>query len=271
MWVWGREFLSREPAAPRQLEVAKHWLDWMLWGRLGYDPTLGNDRLVAVIADRFPGVPAQTLFDAWQDASMTYPLTTGFHWGQYDFQWYIEACKSRPQPAQTRSGFHDVNRFITLPPHPGTDNLSIPKYVEAFVAGTEPKGTTPLQVAAQLHRRADSALAGAAKITAGENRELRETLGDIRAMALLGKYYACKIQGATELALYRRTGVASHQQAAVEQLTQAAVIWGQYTAQATSLYKNPLWTNRVGTVDWAALTAEVAQDIEIARQSAPLP
>src|SRR5262249_35587118 len=34
MWIWGREFLSHEPEAPRQLEIDKHWLDWLLWGRL---------------------------------------------------------------------------------------------------------------------------------------------------------------------------------------------------------------------------------------------
>ena len=265
MWVWGREFLSRQPAEPRQLEIEKHWLDWLLWGRLSYDPTLGNDRITGLVSGRFPGVDAGRLLAAWQHASMTYPLTTGFHWGQFDFQWYVEACLSREQPAQTRSGFHDVNRFITLGVHPGTDNIPIPKYVEGLAGGKMPPGTTPLQVAESLHRHADAALAALAGLAAGDNRELRETLGDIRAMARLGKYYACKIRGATELALYRKTGTAAHQQAAVEQLTQAAAHWADYTAQAGSLYRNPLWTNRVGTVDWAELSAEVARDIEIAR------
>jgi hypothetical protein len=267
MWVWGREFLSLDPTAPRQLEVDKHWLDWLLWGRLSYDPTLANDRIVELIGARFPGVPAQNVFNAWQHASMIYPLTTGFHWGQYDFQWYIEACKSRPQPAQTASGFHDVNRFITLGVHPGTDNISIPKFVEAVVNGKEAnlKGTTPLQVAEKLHIHATSALFLMEDIAAKSSRELEQTLGDIRAMALLGKYYACKIRGATELALFRKAGIESHQLAAINQLTEAAKYWNDYTAQAASLYKNPLWTNRVGTVDWNALTRDVARDVEIAR------
>lgn len=265
MWVWGREFLSKQPAEPRQLEIEKHWLDWLLWGRLSYDPTLDNDRITGLVAGRFPGVDAGKLLAAWQHASMTYPLTTGFHWGQFDFQWYIEACLSREQPAQTRSGFHDVNRFITLGVHPGTDNIPIPKYVEGVTTGNVPRGTTPLQVAESLHRNADAALAALAGLAAGDNRELQETLGDIRAMALLGKYYGCKIRGATELALFRQTGTAARQQAAIEQLTQASVHWADYTAQAASLYRNPLWTNRVGTVDWTELSAEVARDIEIAR------
>lgn len=265
MWVWGREFLSRNPQSPRQLEIEKHWLDWLLWGRLSYDPTLGNDRIDGLLADRFSGVDAGKLRAAWQHASMTYPLTTGFHWGQFDFQWYVEACFSREQPAQTKSGFHDVNRFITLGVHPGTDNISIPRYVEAVVAGTETKGTTPMQVAEKLDRHADVALAGLTGLAAGANQELRETLADIRAMALLGKYYGCKIRGATELALFRKTGRAEHQQAAIAQLTLAAAHWSDYTAQVAALYRNPLWTNRVGIVDWAELAVEVAKDIEIAR------
>ena len=45
---------------------------------------------------------------------MIYPLTTGFHWGALDFQWYIEGCQSRAEFAQTPTGFHDINRFISL-------------------------------------------------------------------------------------------------------------------------------------------------------------
>ncbi|HET7536048.1 MAG TPA: carbohydrate-binding family 6 protein, partial [Candidatus Didemnitutus sp.] len=240
MWVWGREFLSREPASPRQLEIEKHWLDWTLWGRLSYDPTLANERVAALIAQRFPGVDGAALLEAWQNASMVYPLTTGFHWGAMDFQWYIEACKSRPGPAQTASGFHDVNRFITLGTHPGTDTVPIPGYIDAMAAGDKVRGTMPTHLASNLDRHADSALAAVDRMDAGPNQELRETLGDVRAMALLGKYYAAKIRGATELALFRKTGWARAQQAAVTELTQAAEYWEQYTTLAASQYRNPL-------------------------------
>ena len=268
-WIWGREFLSKQPTEPRQLEIAKHWFDWMLWGRLSYDPTVDNARFAAILADRFPEVPGGALLEAWQNASMIYPLTTGFHWGEYDFQWYIEGCKSRPGPAQTESGFHDVNRFITLGTHPGTDNVAIPDYVEAIVGGSKPSGTTPPQVAKQLHERSAAALASIGMMSAGENSELRATLADIRGMALLGRYYAHKIAGATELALFRRTGNEAHKQRSVDELTHAAEAWTLYTAVAASLYRNPLWTNRVGNVDWGALRTHVSNDIVIAREAVP--
>jgi len=186
---------------------------------------------------------------------MVYPMTTGFHWGSLDFQWYIEACKSRPGPAQTESGFHDVNRFITLPPHKGTDNVSIPNYVKAVTEAKLLSGTTPIDVSNKIHSHADKALDILDRLKHGGNKELRLTLGDIRAIAYMGKYYAHKIRGATELALFR---------AAIEELTQAAKFWRLYTSAALSQYKNPLWTNRVGYCDWQALSKEVLNDIKIA-------
>jgi hypothetical protein len=266
-WIWAREFLSLDPSTPRELEISKHWYQWMLWGRLGYEPSLDDDRLAAILAYRFPDTDASALFEAWQEASMVYPVVTGFHWGEFDYQWYIEACKSRPGPANTESGFHDVNRFITLPPHPSTDFVSIPDYVEAVTEGRAPAGVTPPQVVQRLHGHADRVMQLLSSLGDGGDDTLARTLRDIRTISLMGKYYAHKIQGATELALFRATAEEAHRDAAVAELTQAAGFWNEYTDAARSQYENPFWTNRVGYIDWDALTSEVEGDIELARAS----
>ena len=270
-YVWGREFLSTEPETPRQLEMTKHWYHWMLWGRLGYDPGMTNDRIIQILGSRFPQVKAQDLFYAWQEASMVYPVTTGFHWGDMDFKWYIEGCFSNSGSAGTPSGFHDVNRFITLGTHPGTDCVTIPAYVDAVVAGKQLTGTTPIQVSQQLHGHADKALEILDRLPKVTDKELRLTLGDIRAMAYLGKYYGHKIRGATELALYRKNQDQDRQAAAVRELTRAAEYWDRYTATALAQYTNPILLNRVGSCDWRAFTAEVRKDVEIAGGSAVPP
>lgn len=263
-YIWGREFLSLEPEAPRQIEIAKHWYHWMIWGRLGYDPTLSNERFVKILQQRYPTVPGADLFTAWQEASMIYPKTTGFHWGSLDFQWYIESSQSTPGYARTESGFHDVNRFITLEPHKGTDNISIPDYVKAVVAGEPRSGTTPIEVSQEIHTHADKALAILGRLSHGGDKELRQSLEDIRAIAYLGKYYAHKIHGATEVALFRETKKQDHQDVAISELTRAAQYWRLYASTALGQYANPLWTNRVGHVDWRELFAEVLGDIEMA-------
>jgi len=272
MWVWGREFLSRQPAMQRQLEVEKHWLHFLLWGRLGYDPTLDDTRITQLIELRFPGVDGMAILAAWQDASMIYPLVTGFHWADFDFQWYIEGCRSRPDPAKTASGFHSVETFISQKVHPGTDNLTIPAFVAAVTRSGVLTGVTPLQVADRIDAHADAAIAALPAFRRGarsNDQEFQATGNDVLIMAALGKYYAAKIRGATELALYRATRDAQHQEAAIRHLQKAAEHWSSYALRAGSTYGPRIWTNRVGHVDWDELAREVQHDVEIAR--APLP
>jgi hypothetical protein len=276
-YVWGREFLSNDPSlpetgAPRQIELAKHWYHWSLWGRLGYDPTLTNDRFVVILGARYPSVHAQHFFTAWQSASKVYPLTTGFHWGSLDFQWYIEGCISKPSYAETESGFHDVNRFISLPPHPGTDYISIPDYVEGVREGRERYGTTPFQVAERIRQNAMIGYSSLARFEVEADQtdtELLATLKDIRAMSELGLYYSHKIEGATELALFRAGQGDEHQEKAIEDLTRAALCWRDYMEAAKTQYKNPMWMNRVGHCDWDEMYQEVLHDIEIAGGEIP--
>jgi len=269
MWVWGREFLALDPKLSRQLEVDKHWLHFLLWGRLGYDPTLDNEGIAELLGQRFPGIDARKFLAMWQDASMIYPLVTGFHWADFDFQWYIEGCRSRPGPAKTASGFHSIETFINQPVHPGTHNITIPAYVTGVMAKDIPPGITPLQVADQIDGHANRAIASLVDIDqsarGSTTAEYGATLNDIALMSSLGKYYAAKIRGATELALFRATLAAEHRDKAVEYMKVAAQNWTQYSQRARLAYRNPVWTNRVGILDWAELDTEVARDISIAR------
>lgn len=272
-YVWGREFLNKAPQSPRELEIKKHWYQWLLWGRLGYSPDLDNERLTGIVGLRFPSINENILFDAWQEASMVYPLVTGFHWGEYDFQWYIEACKSRPGPAQTESGFHDVNRFITLPPHKSTGYISIPDYVRSVGAQRTIMGVTPPELAAEIHANADKALAKLQALDYDQqnnnstgkphHEELLNTISDIRTIAWLGKYYGDKIQGATALAMYRATKDPSYQREAIAALASALGYWNKYVALSKMQYRNPFLTNRVGHIDWNKLTEGVKNDIVI--------
>jgi len=260
-YIWGREFLMREPETPRQIEIVKHWYQWMLWGRLGYDPTVSNERFTQILHAKYPHVDADKLFAAWQEASMIYPKTTGFHWGALDFQWYIEAGQSRPGPAETASGFQDVNRFITLGPHKGTDNISIPDYVRMTLMKETIRGTTPLQAAHEIHLHSDKALTLLNDLNHKGDKELRLTLDDIRTIAWLGKYYAHKIQAATALAFFRETLKPEYREDAIKHLQQSAHFWRSYASLALSNYDNPLWTNRVGHVDWRETYRYVIHDI----------
>ena len=270
-WVWGRDFLdaTRRDDAPRPLELEKHAWHWRLWGRLGFEPDLDNARIVALQQERFPAADARVLFAAWQDASLVPVTVTSFHWGPLDFHWYVEACQGRPEQAQTPTGFHDINRFISLRPHPASGMVSIPD----FVKDPRRPGTTPPQVAARLDELAASALAGADRLqaAAGSDRELRATLEDIRAFAYLGRYYAHKIRAALLLAQQHAAHDPARRKPLADELNLAAQAWRLYGATAVTQYRNPVWTNRVGHVDWRKAYDSVLYDLTIVGATPAVP
>ncbi|MFC1761522.1 GDSL-type esterase/lipase family protein [Planctomycetota bacterium] len=265
-YIWGREFLSTEPDTPRQIELDKHWYHWMLWGRLGYNPEITNDRFIGILQQRFPQVNAGDLFTAWQEASMVYPKTTGLHWVMFDMQWYIEGCKGAQRFSKTKSGWHDINSFIALDPLSTTGYQSVSDYGK----NPDADGVTPVDVSNQIHAHADKALSLVAGMKHGGDKELRLTLGDIRTIATMGKHYAHKIRGAAELAVYRENNDAARQQRAIAELQQAAKYWRYYVASAMERYTNPLWMNRSGHSDWRKFMAEALLDIEKAGGTAKI-
>jgi hypothetical protein len=237
----------------------------MMWGRLGYNPNLDNQRFIDLLNYRFPEADARKLFTAWQEASMVYPTTTGFHWGDLDFKWYIEACKGSFDQSERESGFHGVSKFILLPPHKLSGFQSIPDFVQMTLKKGNTQLKTPIEVSLKLHDHADSALELLGDLNPENNKELALTLQDIRTISMMGKYYAHKIAGSSYVALYRETNDKKYQKNAIKELTAALDYWKKYTSLAMQEHKNPLWTNRVGHVDWVKLTKDVEQDIQIAK------
>ena len=195
---------------------------------------------------------------------MVYPITTGFHWGALDFQWYIEGCQSRPGPAENESGFHDVNRFITLPPHAKSNCQSIPDYARAPDQVDSRGRRSPLETAELLDRHSTQAIERLENLKSTEDAELQRTVADIRTVASLGLYYADKIRGATELAVFRESKQPAAQARAIGHLVDAARHWHDYSCLALANHKNPLWTNRVGHVDWKRNYLYTLEDIRIA-------
>lgn len=246
-YVWGREFLELNPEenenGQRQLDIVKHWYQWSLWGRLSYNPEVDNTRFKHILAHKFSTTDSDALFEAWQSASMIYPLVTGFHWGRLDFQWYIEGSKSRSGPAETPNGFHDLNRFISLPPHPHAI------------------ASDPTNAARLINEAADNALQSIASIDASSSTELRKTLEDIRIVSYLGKHYAGKIQASASLAEFRKTGNLNAQSSTQIAAKHAAEYWRLYTSTALTHYHNPIWLNRVGYVDWRETMDDVLHEL----------
>jgi hypothetical protein len=262
-YCWGREFIDVDGELPRQLVMKKQWYSFLLWGRLSYDPQLSNEHFRRILAAHFPTLPSETLYEAWATASKIFPQITRFFWGDIDLRWFPEACMRYPSP----KGFYTVKDFILGHTMPGSETLSILQWMEN---PNQPGKVTPPQVADNLENLANQTHKLLEKLDPGEqpDRELRRTLGDLRAMACLGQYYAEKIRGAIELARFDREGKPEQRAAAVAHLEKAQDHWKRYAAIATSQYK-PQLLNRIGYVDLNDIARYVEADITMAKEWRP--
>jgi len=262
-YVWGREFTSLEPETPRELEIRKHWYNFMLWGRLGYDLNLKRDFFEKVLLWRFPETRGLDLYDAWAAASKIIPLINRFHWRDWDFMWAVEGCFDQ------RKGFHTVQDFIKTKPMQESDLMSIPEYVEKHLANEKMKKKTPLKAAEELRNYANQSLNQVGLIRhqiKQMSKELRLTLSDIEAMSHLGNYYASKILGAVELHLFEKSGNQSNKTLAIQHLMKAQKHWEDYASVAGKMYK-PQLLARTRVLDWMKILDDVKKDVEIARSA----
>ena len=268
-YVWGRDFLERHPSpGPRPLVMEKQWYSFMLWGRLAYDPSLPDSRFERLLAARHPQASSHHLFLALQGASQVMPLTTRFFWGDIDLKWFPEACWSHPR--SNGRGFYTVKHFMEGSSMPGAEVLCIRDWRTRLAKRQPMEQTTPLEIANALEGSAEVSLAAivALREAAKNDSELKKTLSDCEALAFLGRYYASKIRGASALALFDLNGDEFERETALRHLGDALAHWKQYAAIRDAHYVPALY-NRVGYVDVTALTAQVAGDLEIARNWKP--
>lgn len=259
-FVFGRDFASKDPELSGKLEVEKHWYRFMLWGRLGYDLTLTRDYFEKRLAQRFPETDTALLFETWAAASQIVPQVNRFFFRVNDFQFSPEACIYN-------GGFLSLNQFFKHPPLQGSGILSVQDYATAVLAQDPFNGITPMEVANRLDGLAGRSLEGIKRLQSGGEpcKELAATLADIKAMAHLGRYYADKIRGAAQLAIYRAdSSKGEHKQRAIQHLSDAVRHWQQYAKVASSAYR-PQLLSRTQYLDWCKILDDVRNEVEMVR------
>ncbi len=275
-FMWGREVISKNPTSPdRQQYIDKMWYSFKIWGHLGFDSSIPDQRFIAALTAQYPELNGQfngqKLFTGMSKASKVYPLITRFYWGSLDYMWYPEASLSKDgygTDAQEDIGYLSVNSFIE-PKYPpmktDQDGQAITMMsVKDFVGNVATTNRlTPLDLANNLETNAVDALAAISGLNASSNNDLRETIGDVTAMAALGRYYADKLRGAVELRRAQTTSGAvaqSHRNNAKTHLFNSSNHWKTYATEWSKLYK-PQRISRIDKiVDLNALQAAVDYD-----------
>jgi len=260
-YVWGREFVTKDASQPPQLEITKHWYRFMLWGRLGYDPSLERGYFLDVLRERFPDESVPLLYDTWQAASKVIPLVNRFHWCDWDYMWAVEGCKDG-------AGYRTVVDFYDNPTMQKSGILNPKDYVLAVLAKKEISATTPLGIAEKLDSAAGDALQGTTELLKQASPELTATVRDCRAMALLGQFYADKIRATVAYGFYKETGKEQHQAQALQYLRAGAKHWTDYTKLSESRYKSQVLA-RTGVLDWAQLRKDAEDEIRMVEELEP--
>lgn len=274
-YTWGRDFLDRATAdqdlgPARRLDMQKHWYSFMLWGRLSYDPTVPDALFVETIRARYPGADAERLFRATAVASKIIPQTTRFFWHDTDLDWLPEASVGFDRTVGAR--LHTIGDFMAGRTMPDSQILNVRQWAYRKVNGLPMEAVTPLQVADNLAGFSQETLQLCSALRADpanlRTQDLREMVGDNEAMAHLGAYYAEKIRGASDLALFDFSGDEADRQSAIARLRLALGAWRRYAAVRDAQYV-PAFYARIGWIDVTALTGEVAKDVDTARAWTP--
>ncbi|MFY0652572.1 MAG: hypothetical protein JXQ96_11090 [Cyclobacteriaceae bacterium] len=262
-YVWGKEFTNKNPELSGQLEIKKHWYNFMLWGRLAYDNELDRSFFVIKLKSHFPKTDAELLYSGWQTASKIIPQVNMIHWQDWDYQWSVEGCIDQ------RNGFHDVIRFMDNRIMPGKELLNPADFAKATLLGKEISKTTPLQVSDKLEKYAVEAIQISEKLNSEDNAaELNNLLDDMKSMAYLGQYYAAKIKGATELAFFRENKKVMHKEKALMHLVEAVQFWEQYR-QISEKNNHPQRLARTRMLDLTEIMEDVKEDVELAKNYNP--
>ncbi len=202
-------------------------LFYLLFGRLGYDPTLDEAPFRAALAAR---LGTDGLWDSVQAASEVVPWIQTAHecgpdsrdfapeleWGGPVSYWaspsnapvVASACARTHQPFD---GFS-----YALPFEVATD----------LASGTPTTRVSPVEAARRVLLAAGAARAASQVATDPSNAEARDVVRECTALADLGEYFGHKLRGASALAVYAQTGHGDYLSAARSETALADAAWG---------------------------------------------
>ncbi len=229
---------------------------------VGYDLSLTRDYFEQRLNQHFPKTDAALLYDTWKSSSQVVSWVDRFFFRVNDFQFAPEACVYN-------GGFLTIDEsFFSYPPLRGSGILSVQEYAKTVIADEEFGGITPMEVADNLDGLSEKTLSAIEKLRKMDpgNNEYQATLTDMESMSALGRYYADKIRGAAELAIFREDNSREqHHSMAVEHLTDAVSDWESYASIASAQSESQL-LSRSSYLDWWKLLEDVKQEVETVRQ-----
>lgn len=257
-YVWGREFIAKEPKLSGELEWDKHWMKFMLWGRLAYSPDLNESVFVDQVRQYYDVSDDEQLYQVWQQASTIIPLVNTYHWHNWDADWAVESSSARPR----LGGFLDVFDFVENPTMERSNMLS-PKDFVLQDEGLNPAQISPLAVADSLLSITNECLGDVADLASPSSDPATiALLDDIASMSHLGTYYAHKIRCAVEIARFRQQGDVQAKKQAIREINLAQDAIRKYAASSRKHYVSQMMARTI-EINWDIFEQEVERETQL--------
>jgi hypothetical protein len=250
-----RTFFSKNPVTQGLLEVQRQWYMFKIWGRVSYNPKTPDSVFKNQMAFKFPEVPSDKLFSAWDLASRGLPKLGDLITGTLgrDNQWWPEAC-------QSDEAFLTVADFGNSKATKGSKLASIADTAKDDLEGKQ----SAYSVADEIENDAKAALAIIDPMNAGKNKHLEVTLNNLRTLSYLSIYYAYKVRGAIHVK-------AEEREKAKESLGNAHSWWMRYSSLMDNMYQGMTMARTLDLPNWHAHDASVLKEYTDLGGIAPVP
>lgn len=237
----------------------RDWFFYELWGRLAYNPDLGEQVWLAEFRDRF-GDAGEHLYRATTESSKIVDL---------GYTFYALGPDHREHAPDLETG-GDLNAWLKGEPFDTQVAQSIQEYVDNTLAGKPSGKASPIEGAEMINQAADNSLRQLDAIQVGLSDEGQCMVEDIRALAALGHYYASKLQAATELGFLKATGDKEYGKLAEQYASNASAAWHDLV-EVTGRHYQPFIENlRMDTLfgfHWRKEEAGLKKDFTIIRKA----
>ncbi|MDC7233621.1 MAG: hypothetical protein PQJ58_10340 [Spirochaetales bacterium] len=234
-YVWGRDFQH----VPHKhmtwtYDWEKHWNQFMLLGRLGYDPETAQDIFIREFERQYSKAVGASFFNGCNAAMEILENLQRTSWINYDFE-------SHPESLITVTGFRSVLDYLDRKAMAGIGTLSLDETAQNIVNGVQEDREDALDC-----------IEGIVKATAAVENEIKaiETncsqdmmggaiecaLLDLKCWAYLGQYYVKKLSAALDLCCLRCSGDERYRASAVKHLEEAVQPFEDLAAAWSSHY-----------------------------------
>ena len=262
-YPWGWETVSRHLRP--QLYLQKMWLKTALFGKLAYNPDLPRETFEQLFYERYSQLD-RTFFSYFEEASSLLNLVTTLKFRDWDFQWCPELCCQFVHPPIAKLQFVDILDFLESSSMSESGFRSIRE--TCLHKSRDYEVHDAISVYSSLYEKTKRILTYVEPMLEKlETRdEIWELVGDVYSLALLGSYYAHKIEsayllGKAVLAKDKESkGIELH-------LTKAVQIWRDYSQSLTHRYKPQRFARLCSYIDPVMFIQSAEHDLHLAKET----